>query len=455
MKKNNIYILSEYFKREFHSNILVSLLAANKNFNIYIGSDRVYKKLIKQNLLSPGIFHTKSISHGKKKTIFNKTLYKKKFILTSIDEEHGVLDTGSFEDLFIKPRMNKEDLKYFDAIFCWGNYDYKKFVKFFKLDKKFFLTGSPRVDLWKKNFNSIWHQKNDDKKNILIVSNFSFSNNLYSLSEIIRRKENEGYYKRSPKLKKQELSYYSYQKKLIYKFIDLIAFLSKELSSEKILFRPHPTENINFWKKELQIFQNVEICEKGVLSTLISKSDIIIQNGCTSSLEAFISGKRVIDYHPIQNTGNKFGEFAKEFSINAKNKEQVIKIILSKNKTVNKLKQKKVNNRMIYLDKVLSSEKIVKIWRKLIPNGFNYFDNNHLKIRLNLFLFDFFNYYITLVILILKRKQHLKNIIFHKFSGAQDFVINKYLLDLKKILKIKKNIKISRLGKEFISITSK
>ena len=110
---------------------------------------------------------------------------------------------------------------------------------------------------------------------------------------------------------------------------------------------------------------------------------------------------------------------------------------------------------MIYLDKVLSSEKIVKIWRKLIPNGFNYFDNNHLKIRLNLFLFDFFNYYITLVILILKRKQHLKNIIFHKFSGAQDFVINKYLLDLKKILKIKKNIKISRLGKEFISITSK
>ena len=70
MKKNNIYILSEYFKREFHSNILVSLLAANKNFNIYIGSDRVYKKLIKQNLLSPGIFHTKSISHGKKKNDF-------------------------------------------------------------------------------------------------------------------------------------------------------------------------------------------------------------------------------------------------------------------------------------------------------------------------------------------------------------------------------------------------
>ena len=70
MIKKNVYILSEYFKREFHSNILVSLIAADKNFNIYIGTDRVYKKLIYKKLLSPGIFHTKKYFSWSRKNKF-------------------------------------------------------------------------------------------------------------------------------------------------------------------------------------------------------------------------------------------------------------------------------------------------------------------------------------------------------------------------------------------------
>ena len=224
--KKNVYILSEYFKREFYSNILVSLIAADRNFNVYIGTDRVYKKLIFNKLLSPGIFHTKSISHGIEKTNFNKYLFKKKFILTSIDEEHGVIDKGNFVDLFIKPRINPKDLKYFSALFCWGRYDYNRFIKFFK-EKKFYLTGSPRVDLWRKKFEKIWKVRNSKKKNVLIISNFSFSNNHYSIQEIINRKSKEGYYRRSPRLKNQEINYYNYQNKLMFKFIDLIDYLSK------------------------------------------------------------------------------------------------------------------------------------------------------------------------------------------------------------------------------------
>jgi len=109
---------------------------------------------------------------------------------------------------------------------------------------------------------------------------------------------------------------------------------------------------------------------------------------------------------------------------------------------------------MVFLDKLLSSQKIVKIWQKLIPKNYNFYPNNHFKIRLILFYYDFVNYYITLAILMLKRKYYLKKIIFHKFSGIQNLEINKFLKDLKKILRIKKNIKVSRMGKEFIKISS-
>ena len=43
-----------------------------------------------------------------------------------------MIDKGNFIDLFIKPRISSKDLKYFSALFCWGNYDYQKYIKFFK-----------------------------------------------------------------------------------------------------------------------------------------------------------------------------------------------------------------------------------------------------------------------------------------------------------------------------------
>ena len=111
-------------------------------------------------------------------------------------------------------------------------------------------------------------KKKSRKQNVLIISNFSFSNNLYSLSEIIKRKNKEGYYKRSPKLKKQEINYYKYQKKLMFKFIDLIEYLSKKLINKNIIFRPHPTENVQFWIDKLKKFKNVKIVQHGILFTL-------------------------------------------------------------------------------------------------------------------------------------------------------------------------------------------
>ena len=214
--KKIIYIYYEFFKREFLSNLLLSIIAAQKDLNIYIGTNKVFSILNKKKLLSPGIFHTKSLSHGAKKTELHQSLKKNNFIITSIDQEHGVIDKGNFNDLFIKPRIYPKDLDLCDAYFCWGKYDYKKITSKFKHKKIFHLTGSPRVDLWKKNFRLLWNDiQLKEKEYILFVSNFSFCNNYYTYKEIIERKRKENYYKRSPKLENEEKKYYYYQKKTL------------------------------------------------------------------------------------------------------------------------------------------------------------------------------------------------------------------------------------------------
>ena len=214
-----IYIYYEIYKREFLSNLLLAIIASKKNFNIYLGTNDVFKLLLKNKLITPGIFHTKSLTHGSNKKILNKDLKKKNFLLTSIDQEHGVINSGSYDELFIKPRIHEDDIKLCNAYFCWGSYDYKNLKKKFK-DKIFHLTGSPRVDLWKSRFDNFWKKDKNIKKYILFVSNLSFTNNHYSFEDIIKRKELNNYYKRAPKIKKEEIAFYKYQKinEKIYRF---------------------------------------------------------------------------------------------------------------------------------------------------------------------------------------------------------------------------------------------
>ena len=48
MKNKNVYILNEYFNREFHSNLILGILSASKGANVYIGTDQDFKFLLKR-----------------------------------------------------------------------------------------------------------------------------------------------------------------------------------------------------------------------------------------------------------------------------------------------------------------------------------------------------------------------------------------------------------------------
>ena len=76
-------------------------------------------------------------------------------------------------------------------------------------------------------------------------------------------------------------------------FIRLIRFLVSEIKEYEIILRPHPNERIEDWEKFLNIkSDHFKIIKKGSLSEFIYYSDMIIQNGCTSSLEAAIMKKK-------------------------------------------------------------------------------------------------------------------------------------------------------------------
>ena len=63
-------------------------------------------------------------------------------------------------DTIFKERYSNQSLKLADKVFCWGRWDYNRLSKKFnKHKKKFVLSGNPRIDFWRKDFNFFLKKK--------------------------------------------------------------------------------------------------------------------------------------------------------------------------------------------------------------------------------------------------------------------------------------------------------
>ena len=444
--KKNLYILMEITSRELDANLILIIFSLKKNFNVFLGDSSTYRYLLKKNMLLPGIVLTKSVTHGKKKSDLHNKFKSQGFILTSIDHEHGVLDSLDYKNFFIKSRIEKKELEKFDAFFCWGDYDYKNLIKYFpNFKNKFFLTGSNRVDAWKhvkqKNY-----LKNGIKR-ISIFSNFAFSNNKYDEKKIFSLKKEAGYYNRCPELLTQEKMFLIYQKKLIKKFVNLINFLVKKYQNYNFCFKPHPTEDKNFWEKKLIKSENLTIISQDSSASLIKTSDLIIQTRCTTSVEATINCINHINFIPV-NAKHGFAKFVDKISNNAKNKSEVVRLInylmFSKKKDLKKIK--KLNKRVLFKNKIPSSEKMSLVFKNLSKK----INNNKFQIFFHIKIYFFFyELYYDLKSNFYNFLYSYKNINKYKFEVFNKEKLYNEILRYSKIYKFNKEIRVRKLGKRF------
>jgi surface carbohydrate biosynthesis protein len=452
MKKKNIYIMMEMVRRELHGNLLLTLLALKKSFNVYISDPATLKYLLEKNLINPGIIHTKSITHGEAKAKFHQIMNDKNFMITAIDEEHGLLDNFDYKEYFITNRLSEKELDKTSAFFCWGKYDYKILREHFTKSKdKFYLTGSPRSDIWKKKINFTKNKEEEkifEKPYILICTNFSFSNNINSYKSIIDMKKKEGYYDRTPKLLKRDQDYYPYQKKLIIKFVELINNLTEKFPNYNFCVRPHPVENINYWHKKLHKKDNLYINNSRTVSFWIKNCKLMIQSGCTTGCEGVISNKLVVNYTPVNYNGN--GEFLKKISLNIKNKVRIFNII----KNLEKINFKKnkfqniLNERIQFKGKKLAAENILNVWLKL-SKKIQLSVNNNFLIYLSLAIHENFKSILLIIILIFKGKYNImQSKLNYKFPKIKKKFIEKEVEILSRDFKLTKKINVTKLGKK-------
>ena len=339
--KMNVYIELEVVKRELFGKLLLSLELINRNFNVYLTTRESINELAKKNKIAPGIIFLKDANTKKYRIDDYKALIKNKFVLVSQDEEIGCFDTGKSNDYsnFFKERfdgINSKAFQYINKFFCWGDFDHS-FLKKYNFKTEFIKTGSPRIDLCKINKTKkktilvplnqrlFWKRGLFERYGIEVLDSFQFD----TYENILKR------------------YFFNESRDIIqtYHLISLILKLNK-LKNYNIVLRPHPAHDlkkISTFFEDKKIFKNIKVTDENSLIEEICKSEMIIQFGCTSAVEATLNNKMVILHQPNDPfLSNYKKNFLTTIGFSFKNNDQIINFIKSNYKKISKI-LKKIN----------------------------------------------------------------------------------------------------------------
>lgn len=76
--------------------------------------------------------------------------------------------------------------------------------------------------------------------------------------------------------------------------------LARSIAPAALVIRPHPSENDSAWRDAAKNCPNVHVVHEGPIVPWLMAASVLIQNGCTSAIEAAILETPVISYRPVR-----------------------------------------------------------------------------------------------------------------------------------------------------------
>lgn len=297
--KNNIYLPIEISRRELDYKILLAAEMYDSEKRIFIGENNAIDQAIK--FTKYGSFVGKSFITPYLLTDLTKInfLKNKKISILYIDEEGGIYagDEKNWISI-LESKFDPSVLDKNDILTTWGDFQKNIYSKM-KHNCTILTVGVPRFNLLQKYSSLIDKPINAPDNYILINTNFGFSLSAHGCSYFLNSK-----YQFMPDAK-DDLDYkfgrwvdsnitFSY-------FIEMIHKLNLILESHKIVIRPHPSEDKNFYLKAFEHHKNILIDDSLSAINWMKFSDLIIHNGSTSALEGYFLNKPIINFIPHTN----------------------------------------------------------------------------------------------------------------------------------------------------------
>lgn len=296
-----IYFAIQTKSRELDEKLLLSYYALKKGYEVIIGRSKYIEKTFLKN--NYGIVYNR-IQYANDNNV-------KKTLFVSHDDE-GLVFNIETKTL----RRNLDGLNYKpNIIITWGQIQKKLFLEDYpQLRDRIYSLGSPRFDLINKPYVTYFTHntiKRINRFNDFVLINTNFSKfNLDSWHKLSIEEFANKYIE--PK-RSEVLKDYQFQKKIIPIYIRAIKKLAKERPNLNFILRPHPSENLTYWKNHFKRSDNIHVIYEYQSNDWINQAKLVIHTNCTTGIEATVLKKPVIRFLPkmknseVFNTASYFG----------------------------------------------------------------------------------------------------------------------------------------------------
>jgi len=287
--------------RELDPKLLLACIAAQRGFSSVIGSRREMEFNI--DSFPNSIYLSKSMTV--RSLLFFRIARRFDVEIVTWDEEALV---HLPRETYFSRRLDPRAIKYVSHLFAWGEDNASLWRQYPHLPDgiPIHVTGNPRSDMLRPELRPFYQKEIEEFRArygdfILINTNFNHINafgpdmNLFKPTKNSSQKAKFGRAARGMSREYAE-GLRDHKLAVFEDFQGIIPRLEEAFPDNSIVVRPHPTENQEVYRKIADRCQRVHVTNEGNVVPWLMATKAVIHNGCTTGLEAYVTGTPAISY---------------------------------------------------------------------------------------------------------------------------------------------------------------
>jgi len=287
--------------RELDPKLLLACIAAQRGFSSVIGSRRELEFRI--DSYPKSVYLSKSMTG--RSLFFFRIARKFDHQIVTWDEEALVhLPPGTY----YSRRLHPEAIKLVSHLFAWGQDNVELWRQYPDLpaDMPIHSIGNPRTDMLRPEMHSFYEEEVQALQQkfgefILINTNFNhvnaFGADMNLFQPVAKPGELAKFGRAARGMSRDYAEGLCDHKQAVFKnFQQLIPKLDQAFPDLNIVIRPHPTERHDVYNEIAARCSRVRVTNEGNVVPWILATRVVLHNGCTTGIEAFVMGVPAISY---------------------------------------------------------------------------------------------------------------------------------------------------------------
>jgi surface carbohydrate biosynthesis protein len=292
--------------RELDPKLLLACIAVQRGFAVFIGSHRKIDFRISS--------FPRSLYLNKSMTERNLKMFR---IMAKIGHEILTWDEEALVHLpaetYYSRRLSPTAIRYNSHLFAWGEDNAELWRQYPDLpaDMPIHVTGNPRSDMLRPELRGFYEPEAEEiRKNhgrfILVNTNFNHVNAFFPAQNLFRPLKNA---EEEPQFGKAAVGMSrkfaeglrNHKEAIFAAFKKMIPVLGQAYPDHTIIVRPHPTEGQQVYMDIAKDCQRVKVTNEGNVVPWLLATDVVIHNGCTTGVEAYMLDVPAISFRAAVN----------------------------------------------------------------------------------------------------------------------------------------------------------